>query len=69
MKKLEELGERMLSWFVPKSTAAASCPCGSYPYTGPCYYTVQGGSDVQYKHKDCYCAQSAAIIICSDWHY
>ncbi|ACZ85538.1 hypothetical protein Aros01_09420 [Streptosporangium roseum] len=65
LEKLEMLGDRLLSRFVPATTAAASCPCGSYPYTGPCWYTLSCGGG---KHQDCYCTDSARYISCSSCH-
>jgi hypothetical protein len=64
-RKLEELSDRMLSKFVPATSAAASCPCGAYPYTGPCYYILpcSGG-----QHKQCYCADSGRIVSCGACH-
>lgn len=64
-KKIEELSDRLLSRFVPNSSAAASCPCGSYPYTGPCWYYLDCGGGL---HKDCYCAESSAILYCYECH-
>jgi hypothetical protein len=62
IKKLEELGDRLLNRFVPASKAAASCPCGPYPYTGPCWYYLSCGGGL---YRDCYCERSAAYIWCS----
>ncbi|WP_203858594.1 hypothetical protein [Plantactinospora mayteni] len=64
-EKLEMLGDRLLSKFVPTTSAAASCPCGPYPYTGPCYYYPSCGGGL---HRDCYCANSAQIIECTGCH-
>lgn len=64
-KKLESLSDRVLNRFVPKAEASASCPCGAYPYTGPCNYVLQCGGGL---HKHCYCAQSAAIVSCGACH-
>jgi hypothetical protein len=64
-KKLEQLSDRMLNRLVPATTASASCPCGSYPYTGPCYYYRQcssGGSRPRF--QQCLCENSAAKITC-----
>jgi hypothetical protein len=62
LKRLEKVGDRLLSRFVPNATAAASCPCGPYPYTGPCYYWQYCGNGY---YRLCYCERSAAYIACS----
>jgi hypothetical protein len=64
-KKLESFSDRVLNRFVPKAEASASCPCGAYPYTGPCWYYPSCGGGL---HRDCYCAQSSAILQCSTCH-
>ncbi|MEU7930616.1 hypothetical protein [Micromonospora echinofusca] len=60
-KKLEGLSERVLNRFVPSTVASASCPCGSYPYTGPCYYYLPCGMTGT---KKCLCKDSASYIQC-----
>ncbi|MFI7532045.1 hypothetical protein [Streptosporangium sp. NPDC049376] len=62
LNKLGVLGDRLLSRFVPASSAAASCPCGSYPYTGPCLYEIPCGGGLT---KLCLCEDSARRITCS----
>lgn len=68
LKTIERLSDRLLNRLAPQTTAAASCPCGSYPYTGPCWHypthTCTGG-----RHRDCYCADSGRITSCSECHY
>lgn len=65
LDKLRYLSDQLLSKFVPAAEASASCPCGAYPYTGPCYYYPSCGGG---QHRDCYCADSARIIRCSGCH-
>jgi hypothetical protein len=60
-KKLEELSEKVLLRFLPATTASASCPCGSYPYNGPCYYYVACGLTGR---KKCLCKNGGASITC-----
>lgn len=66
IKRLEKLGDRMLSRFMPRTTAAASCPCGPYPYTGPCNFYPNCGGGL---YRECYCANSGATVRCGPCHY